>query len=200
MVLSLSQESLLRSVVNNIAAHFYLHRHNLNTSLLQTVHFPRVPYKIRRQCAEKNCSLGGVDNVLVWEFVTQDTEKCTLSMLSGVHINPVIFKESIWVFETVHFNYMGVCMKRVSFIEWGSFVLFLFSELDFEQPVWNGYFHWAIERVKVTCPVGNIYLFQTTRQDFFDPHRGRACTSLAKPCSRHNNKQCKALIHCKSVG
>ena len=157
MVLSLSQENLLRSVVNNIAAHLYLHRHNLNTSLLQTVHFPRVPCKKHRQCTEKNCSLSGVDNVLVWEFVTQDTEKCALCMLPGIHINPVIFKESIWVFETVHYNYMGVCMKRVSFIEWGSFVLFLFCKLDFEQPVWNGYFHWASELVKVTCPVGNIY-------------------------------------------
>ena len=54
--------------------------------------------------------------------------------------------------------YMGVCMKRVS-LEWGSLVLFLFCELDFEQPlvddcsmlVWNG--------VQVTCLVGNIYLF-----------------------------------------
>lgn len=131
MVLSLSQENLLRSVVNNIAAYFYLHRHNFNTSLLQTVHFPRVPYKIHRQCAEKNCSLSGVDNVLVWEFATQDTEKCALSMLTGVHINPVICKENIWVFETVRYISMGVCMERVS-LEWGSLVLFLFGDLDFE--------------------------------------------------------------------
>lgn len=53
MVLSLSQENLLRSVGNNIAAHFYLHRHNLNTSLLQTVHFPRVPYKIHLDSVQK---------------------------------------------------------------------------------------------------------------------------------------------------
>ena len=31
--------------------------------------------------------------------------------------------------------------------------------------------------MKGTCSVGKIYLFQTTRQDFFDPHRGRACTA-----------------------
>ena len=128
-------------------------------------------------------------------------------MLTGVHINPVIFKESIRVFETVRYISMGVCMEQVP-LEWDSLVLFLLCELDFEQPVvdassllvWIGYFHWASERVKVTCLVENIYLFQTTRQDFFDPHRGRACTALAMPCLRHDNKQCETTIHCKSVG
>lgn len=65
--------------------------------------------------------------------MTQDTEKCALPISTGVHINPVILKK---IYECLKLSviYMGVCMKRVS-LEWGSFVLFLFCELDFEQPL-----------------------------------------------------------------
>ena len=36
--------------------------------------------------------------LMMYEFVTQDTEKCPLSVLSSVCIKQVNFRENIWAF------------------------------------------------------------------------------------------------------
>ena len=61
----------------------------------------------------------------MWEFVTWDTEKCPLSVLTGVPIERVNFRENIWAFCRDKRNcplYTGVHIKRVS-VKRGSTVL-----------------------------------------------------------------------------
>ena len=68
-------------------------------------------------------SVKRVDNI--WEFVTRDTEKCPLSVLTGVRIKRVNFRENIWAFcgDKRNCPYKaGVGIKRVS-VERGSTVL-----------------------------------------------------------------------------
>ena len=63
-----------------------------------------------------------VDNI--WEFVTRDTEKCPLSLLTGVRIKRVNFRD-VWAFcgDKRNCPYKaGVGIKRVS-VERGSTVL-----------------------------------------------------------------------------
>ena len=57
--------------------------------------------------------------------MTQDTEKCPLSVLTGVRIKRVNFRENISAFCQDKRNcplYTGVRIKRVS-VEWGSTVI-----------------------------------------------------------------------------
>lgn len=45
------------------------------------------------------CLLSGVD--IIWEFLTWDLEKCSLSVLTSVHIRQVSFTEKMWAFKQV---------------------------------------------------------------------------------------------------
>ena len=74
-------------------------------------------------------SVKRVDNI--WEIVTRDTEKCPLSVLTGVRIKRVNFREKIWAFCRDKRNCpykTGVRIKRVS-VERGSTVHPLTSAL-----------------------------------------------------------------------
>lgn len=49
--------------------------------------------------ADTQCLLSRVD--IIWEFLTWDSEKCLLSVLSSVHSRPVNFTEKISAFKQV---------------------------------------------------------------------------------------------------
>ena len=49
--------------------------------------------------ADTQCLLSRVD--IIWEFLTWDSEKCLLSVLTSVHSRPVNFTEKIWAFKQV---------------------------------------------------------------------------------------------------
>ena len=61
--------------------------------------------------------------------VTWETEKCPLSLLTGVRIRRVIYRENIWTFCRVTGDFLllpGVHIKRVS-VERGSSVPYTFQ-------------------------------------------------------------------------
>ena len=61
--------------------------------------------------------------------VTWETEKCPLSLLTGVRIRRVIYRENIWIFCRVTGDFLllpGVHIKRVS-VERGSSVPYTFQ-------------------------------------------------------------------------
>ena len=62
-----------------------------------------------RQCADNQCPQSGVDNI--WEFVTRETEKWLLSVLTGVRIKRVNFTE---IYELFVGTNETVCIKWVS--------------------------------------------------------------------------------------
>ena len=75
--------------------------------------------------ADTQCLLSGVD--ITWEFLTWDSEKCSLSVFTSVHIRRVNFKEKIWAFIKV--GVRGVGLNCIMYFHTFALVSFFFYGL-----------------------------------------------------------------------